>query len=413
MGDVQDILILISFFIEIAVLLYVEKKAWRTLYTPLNLLMLPYAIILLLSIAISGNFGFVDFYYPSILLWSIGLLIFAIPSYTFAYIIQKNQKPLNSDIADKRMPKILQYISIAIILLFALRFITMLGGANIIGSDEFGEEYCGRGLWGHLRQLLLPILMMAIYFVDKNSKYLWLIIIPIVTIALLYQVKGWVIIPCLTGIVLRLYQGKTRIKLSLLVYILLGVLVVFLGSYIMILVVAGESELDNEVIFFVFRNFIHYLTSGTLGLSVDMELGFPDTGDFDMLITQFVNIGNILTGNNEMKTPINPLFYNTGVNWTNVRTFFGTIFINTGYVGFTVYVLFLSCVMYVLKLATIKFNNIYVYVIYYFECCLLFMGWFETYSALLTTIEIPAIVLVLLLMDKLCREKPRVELECI
>ena len=86
MGGFQDILILVSFLIEVAVLLYLELKAWKSLYTPLNFLMLPYVIVLLISIAISGNFGFVDFYYPSILLWSVGLLIFAVPSYTFAFI---------------------------------------------------------------------------------------------------------------------------------------------------------------------------------------------------------------------------------------------------------------------------------------------------------------------------------------
>ena len=83
MSDFQNILILFTFFVEAAVLLYLELKAWKSLYTPLVFLILPYAIVLLISIAISGNFGFVEFYYPSILLWNVGLLVFAIPSYFF------------------------------------------------------------------------------------------------------------------------------------------------------------------------------------------------------------------------------------------------------------------------------------------------------------------------------------------
>lgn len=367
--------------------------------------MLPYTVVLLISIAISGHFGFVEFYYPSILLWSVGLLIFAVPSFALAFLMQKYNCPLKTSIEDSRMPVLLKYLSVLIILLFAYRFFSIFGGVNLIGSDEFGEEFCGRGFWGHLRQLSLPILMMAIFFVDVKDRHLWLIIIPLLIVTLLYQVKGWVIIPCLTGIVLRLYIGKTKLRLSLVLYVVLGALLIFLGSYIMILVVAGDGEFGNDVIFFIFRNFIHYLTSGVLGLSVDMELNFPDAGDFDMLIVQFINIGNLLIGNDEMMTPINPLFYNTGVNWTNVRTFFGTIFLNTDYIVFVVYILFVSSVMYLLKLATIKYNNIYIYVIYFFECSLLFMGWFETYSALLTTIEIPALVLGLWLMDRMCKKK--------
>ena len=76
MGDFQDILILISFLLEVAVLFYLEMKAWKTLYTPLVFLMVPYVIVLLISIAISGNFGFVEFYYPSILFSKWGNMYF-------------------------------------------------------------------------------------------------------------------------------------------------------------------------------------------------------------------------------------------------------------------------------------------------------------------------------------------------
>ena len=120
MGGFQDILILFSFLIEVAVLFYLELKAWKSLYTPLIFLMLPYTIILLISIAISGNFGFVVFYYPSILIWSVGLVLFAIPSYVLAYVLQKHNRPLNSTMAEAEMPKLVVYIAIFIILTLCL-----------------------------------------------------------------------------------------------------------------------------------------------------------------------------------------------------------------------------------------------------------------------------------------------------
>lgn len=401
MGNIQDVLILLSFLLEVAVLFYIEVKAWKTLYTPLIFLMLPYTVILLISIAISGNYGFVDFCYPSILFWSVGLLIFAIPSYCLAYLVQKNNIPLNTIVKEPTMPQVVSIITLFIILLFAWRFKTMYGGAAMIGDHDFGDQFSGRGFWGHLRQLSLPILIMAIYFVDRKHKWIWLIIIPLFIVALLYQVLGWVIIPCLAGIFLRLYTGKTRLKISLLLYVIAGVSIVFLSSYVMALVVAGDSELDNEVIAFVCRNFIHYLTSGTLGFSVDMQRGYPDTGNFEILIAQFVNIGKMITGDTEVLSTLNPLFYNTGVNWTNVRTLFGTTFINSGYMVFAIYVFLLSCSIYLLKLATIRFNNIFVYVCYFFECGLLFMGWFDSYFSSLSSLEIPMMSLFLLLLCKM------------
>ena len=404
MGGFQDILILLSFLLEVAVLFYLEMKAWRTLYTPLVFLMLPYTIILIISIAISGNFGFVDFYYPSILIWSVGLLLFALPSYALSYVLQKHNRPLNSSMAEAEMPKLIVYIAIFLILLFVWRF-RSVNGAFPIGSRDFGDALCGKGIWGHLRQLSLPILMMSIYFVDRQRWWLWLIIIPILIIAVLYQILGWLIIPCLVGIMLRLYTGKTKLKLSLMIYVVVGVAIVFLGSYIISLVLVEENDLDNEVLSFIFRNFIHYLTSGTLGLSVDMELGYPDEGDFEIVIAQVVNIANAISGSDELIKPLNPLYYHTGFNYTNVRTFFGTVLINADYVTFAVFVLFVSSAIYLLKVATIRFNNIYVYTAYFFECGLLFMGWFDSYFASLSVIEIPILSLVLMLLCKICEPK--------
>lgn len=400
MGGVQDVLILLSFLLEVAVLFYLEMKAWKTLYTPLVFLMAPYTIVLLISIAISGNFGFVEFYYPSILLWSVGLLVFAIPSFSLAYLLQKNNLPLNSTIKETSMPLLVTLVAFFVILLFLLHFRSMSGGVASIGTHDFGEEFSGKGLWGHLRQLSLPILIMAIYYVNSKNKWLWFIIIPLFLVGLLYQVLGWIVIPCFAGIVLRLYTGRTKLKLSLLLYVVLAAAILFFGSYVLAIVLAGDGELDNDFLAFIFRHFFHYLTSGTLGLSMDMQNGFPDTGSFEIVIAQLVNIGKTITGDSEMLNTLNPLFYNTGVGGTNVRTVLGTIFINSGYPVFVIFVFVLSCSVYMLKLATIRFNNIFVYVAYFFECGLLFMGWFDSYFSSLSVFEIPILSLVLLL---LCR----------
>ena len=340
MGGFQDIVICVVFLLEVVLLSYLEIKAWKTIYTPLNILMLPYVMILLLSISISGNMGFVEFHYPSIVIWCCGLLLFAIPSMVLSCVVQKAGVSLEGRLRDDGgMPGVLVFIAVAVIMLFAFRFYSMLGGAHPLASDEFGEEFAGKGFWGHLRQLALPILIMAIYYVGKGRMWLWFIIVPIIAVAFLYQVKGWVIIPCLSGIMLRLYTGKTRLTLSVMLYVIIGALLIFAASYVLALTVGEDKELGEDVIFFIFRNIVHYLTSGVLGLSVDMQNGFPDVGGFELLVSQVVNLFNVVTGNDDLIIPLNELYYNTGFNLTNVRSFFGTIYINTGYLSFTLLVL--------------------------------------------------------------------------
>ena len=71
-----------------------------------------------------------------------------------------------------------------------------------------------------------------------------------------------------------------------------------------------------------------------------MAHGFPDKGDFEILIAPFVNLFNQILGDKEILSPVNPLFFHTGISYTNVRTFFGTIYIYSGESGFVLYVLF-------------------------------------------------------------------------
>ena len=298
------------------------------------------------------------------------------------------------------MPKLVSFIALFIILLFIWRIKSVIG-VFPIGSSEFGEFFCGKGFWGHLRQLSLPILILAIYFVNKKNMWLCGVILVLLIVAFLYNVLGWIVIPCFAGITLRLYTGKTKLRLSLLLYVVFGVLILFLASYIMSLVIANDGDLDNEVISFIFRNFIHYLTSGTLGLSVDMQNGFPDSGGFEMLIAQIINIVNKIIGKDEIAGFLNHLFYNTGFNYTNVRTLFGTIYINTNEVTYILYILFLSITIYLIKLSAIYLNNVYVYMVYFFGCGLFFMGWFDSYFATLTVVEIPILSFALLLLCKI------------
>lgn len=407
MGTFTDFLYVACLCVEVCVLSYLELKTWRTLYTPLMFLMLPYVVILALTIAVSGKFGFVEFCYPSILFWIVGLPIFAIPSFALGALMQRSGLALNAPVKEKALPPLLMWISLGVCVLFLYRIYTYTGASShYIGSDEFGLEFAGQGFWGHLRILTLPLLIAAIYFVNRRRWWLWGVIFMFLFVGVLYNVKGWMIIPCLAGLALRLYEGKTRLKLSFFLYILLGAFVVFVFAYLVLPMIAAEKEeVTTEMVNYVFQHFVHYLTSGTFGLSIDMQLGYPDRGDFETIWSPIINLINVVTGSHELVPKINPFYYHTGINYTNVRTFFGTLYIYTDMLQFVWYLLLSSMLMYFLKLATVKWNNIYVYVIYFFECGLLAMGWFEFYYFHLVVFELPVVVALLWLADAMLRTK--------
>lgn len=408
MSRALDFLILSSFLLEVMILLYIEHKIWRTLYTPLVFLMVPYAVVLIVTIFVAGSsLGFVEFYYPSIILWNMGLLIFAVPSFVIGVLICKKKYRCNAPIVELKMPKMMICMAFFFSVLFIWHLYGTLGSsAQALGSDEFGEEFSGYGLWGHLRMVTLPLLMMSIYYVSRKNIWLFFPIIVFIVVSVLNQVKGWTIIPCLAALSIRLYMGKTKLSTRFILYIVLGGFLTFFTFYAMSILVVQEREVSDDFMQFIFGHFFHYLTSGTLGWSMDVERGLPDDGgSFEILIAQFVNLFKAIIGDKELVSPVNGLYYNTGLTLTNVRTFFGTIYINTNIVLFVFYVCCISTLMYGLKLLTIRYNNIYVYTIYFFYCSLLFMGWFDLYFSNLTIVEVPLILLMLLVVDKLFHKR--------
>lgn len=400
-NGLYDILISCTYIVEIFVLMYLEYKAWKTIYTPLFFLILPFTAILLITVCISEELGFVPFYYPSLLIWCGGLLVFAIPSMIFSSLCAKAGISVNSKPKEESFPNVLVVLAAVIFIMFVYRFRQISGStADLLGTDDFAMEFSGYGFWAHVRQLSMPILVMAIYYLDKKHWWLSFVVIASVVVNFIAQVKGWVIIPVVSGLAFRLYTGKTKLKLSLFLYVFGGAFLVFIVSYMVLPLLGNDGEVTTDLFDFVVNHFFHYLTSGVLGQSEDMVHDFPDRGGFEMLICPFVNIYNVLSGSDEMLSPVNDIYYNTGINITNVRTFFGTIYIYTDLLSFIVYVFYISTVMYILKLATVKFSNVYVYVIYFFECGLLCMGWFEFYFFHLTVIEFPILALLIMLLVK-------------
>lgn len=380
---------------EVTVLAVLEYRAWRSLYTPLFVLMLPYTFVLLVTIGIAGNFGYVPFNYDSIWVWICGLPLFALPSYAFAAIGSRNVA-LERHIPQKTLPPILLAIGgVVILLLFAKLYTTLSAGFFIFGTDDFADEFSGHGLWAHIRTLLIPLIILMLYRVDKSCRWLWIPIVLMFILQFVNMVKGTIVIPIFAALLMRLYTGKTKMNLRLILMVIgMGVLVFFL-IYMVIPIMGNGSPADMKLVQFVAEHIVHYFTSGTMGWSFDLDQNMPDRKDFEYIVAPIVNIVHSIRGE-ELVSVVNRQYWCTGTDvttLTNVRTFFGTLFIYSDTWQFITYTLCLSTFIYAWKVAALVSRSIYIHIILFYYCGLLAMGWFEFYFFHLDAIEIPLITL--------------------
>lgn len=406
MDIISQLSIVIILLIEVSTLTYIEYKAWNTIYTPLCILMLPYVFVLLITIAIAGNWGFVKFNYESIYIWIYGLPLFALPSYAFAaYLRYKEQKvivPIKEE--KKALPNILLGISIIVIILLLIKlYQTFKTGQYLFGTDDFADDFSGHGFWAHVRTLLTPILILSIYNVKKRQYWLWALISLILLIQIVNMVKGTIVIPIIAAILFRLYTQKTRFNFRLILFSLIGGLLVFFLLYMILPLLGNGGEANMDLVEFVAKHFVHYFTSGTFGWSFDIDQGIPDQNDFSYIVAPFVNIYHTITGQ-QIILPVNPFYWNIGntmTTYTNVRTFFGTLYIYTDFTQFITYTLVLSTFIYSWKVFALLSRNTYIYIILFYYCSLLAMGWFEFYFFHLDAIEIPLFTLLFMGLTKL------------
>lgn len=411
MADVSQLSILLILLMEVTVLTWVEYRAWKTIYTPLCTLMLPYTFVLLVTIAIAGNFGYVPFNYDSIWVWIYGLPLFALPSYAFAAILSRKEESgkwtENTPAADislstfhlphsTKFPPVLLFIcGIVILLLFAKLYTTLSASLFLFGTDDFADDFSGHGLWAHIRTLLMPLIILMFYQVGKGCRWLWIPIILMLILQFVNMVKGTIVIPIFAALLMRLYTGKTRMSLRLILIMVGLAVILFFLIYMVIPIMGNGSAADMKLVQFVAEHIVHYFTSGTMGWSFDLDQNMPDRKDFEYIVAPFVNIVRAIKGE-ELVSVVNRFYWCTGTDvatLTNVRTFFGTLYIYSDAWQFITYTLFLSTFIYAWKVAAILRHSVYLDIILFYYCGLLMMGWFEFYFFHLDTIEIPLITL--------------------
>lgn len=322
---------LLIFLTEVVLLTLLEKKQWGHLMTPLNLLAWPYTIAVL-TIIIYGQIvpDIPPFYYPSLIIWMLGLLLFEIPSFFISFKTPKKFKENNFNISISYNDdyyttlKLLAYL-IIFISLFKLR--SLAGSLNSFGTDEFSEEFRSSSIFAHLSVVLSCIFSFAIYKADSKHKSAYIIIIGSLIGMYAIGTKSWIIAPMLIGYYARLVTGKTTLSLKTTIFPIIIVVLIFFLSYFFSIVYANDKEMSQDFFIFLGNHFIHYYCGGALTLGIDLQKGILEPEMPEALLGPILNFFNMITGKPYVNV-INPVFIDIGtLGSCNIRTFFGTIYI--------------------------------------------------------------------------------------
>lgn len=389
---------LILLLAECALLSYVDKRLWKTYFTPLHFLMVPYLLILLFTLCVAGRFGLEEFYYPSLLPWIWGLPLFAAGD-VLVYFVNRavgkkrcGKKAVETDgLSEPKTTSAILFLSVFFLCLLGARFAYLAifqHDANCLpGTECFGKLLVSNKIFSHSSVVLMVLLMMNIFLFNGKAakiKGAQIGVILLSCICLFFQqVQSWILLPVLAGLFARVIAGKTRLNLKLLLGVIAGGGAVFFLGYLAFYF-SGDRMFGNQTSFghtFIetFRLFVHYITSGTLGLSADMQQGILENRESAYLFTPFLNMWNFVSGN-EILSHQNPFYLNTGLNYTNVRTFFGTLYVFSSPALFSLFSIGTGALSYGVFVLWRRRSDLLNTCLYGWLCTILFIGWFNLYT---------------------------------
>jgi hypothetical protein len=247
-----------------------------------------------------------------------------------------------------------------------------------INTEEFASKFAGGGLFGYCLIVSRFLLVYLIATTNKKRIITNLCILAIVVFGLLYQVKGWLLIPLIAGLMIRFLTGS-RQKISK-AALKKGGVVAFIGIFFFAL--SYYISLGPDVpTSFIFVHFFHYLWSGIIGLSEYLNSNVPIGELTSQIFNPINNVFNKIMGN-EVDSVINPYFFSTYIPYhkgSNVTTFFGSILVSSGVIRAVLITSIFSFISYGVFIAFLKKKNVFNLSLHAFFLTALFFGWFNFY----------------------------------
>jgi len=369
----------------------IDKWQWGTYFTPITFIGLPFVAVCFLSIIFLNNLGLPDLRYEVLLIWIVGLLFFWLGGFLWALQKMNMKKLSNKPIALESSSRKQLFLFGFILFVVYVKAYLIANKHGFIFNEDFEKDF-GSGITGHGMMVLRIVLIYLIITSKKRDFFSFIIIALTLGLNFLYQVKSWILIPVIAGLVGRIILNKSQVSIGKMLLLPMIAFGVFVGVY--------TISLGTEVPFSFFTNhFLHYLFSGTLGMSMHLDYNYPVDDNWVYLFNPLINIFNAITGT-EISSNSSDFWIHTGANWTNVKTFFGTIYIyggvTKGIIISMIFGMFYYSFLFFLGIS----RNIYILVVYVLLLACLFFGWFDSYMMNLTSYEVPVLGILFFLISK-------------
>ena len=368
------------FVITIAYALKMERCKYGTPSSPLYLVLISNFGIIILYILTYKWLGFHSLRWTTVYILLRGIFLFAIISLlytsfknTYKLIRKKELKYINETVG--YFCKIVSILTI----IYMLYRMTQLGLYNIMNNDDIASSFGGIGVGGHV--LVLQTFLLA-HILGRKFEFKNLPIIVLLFFCLfLYNVKAWIIIPCLIGWFIHRDLYKRKLNPIWLIIIPLIVFAIFTISYFISL----GWDYDNMP--YIWAHFCKYIYAGIGGLNEAVIQDFPVGKTPFVGFPSFINL--LFSIHDKQWYQFDHMVINDlNGEYTNVLSLFGaTYYINGPIIG-SIYIIIIAVISYVLYNFRIKTNNYWYYLAYYMWASGLILSFFSNYYKLLNTWEL-------------------------
>lgn len=362
-----------------------EYKALRTLRTPLSFVIISNYSIIILYLLLQDYLRMHEMMPETILIVTVGCLIFSIPALFFRrrFAIRKlnciiDQNNIRKDV--NLLNNKLIICAVAVLSMLAL-VVSRIGIDNLGVDEKYAAEYAGGGLSGHLFVFLL--FLTTIVAGQKFTAKSVILLIPMLFFIILYQVKIWIFAPIVIATIIHRDLRGLKISIITVAVALSLIIFFFLAAY----TVSMDMQ-DTGVQEYMVRHFLCYIFAGPGGLNESLRLSAP-TGMAPFAgLPSFISYPLGISYN--IKSFETLYFAYDNMEWTNVMSWIGELYLLNGFPVGIIYILVISTISYFLFELRSRTHNYWHYLAYYFWSLGLIFSFYSNYYKLLSIWELTA-----------------------
>lgn len=381
-------MIYILIVLLLAILLVIwrfEYKTLKSLRTPLSFVIISNYSILVLYLLLQGYLSMHEMMPETILIITVGCLLFAIPSLFFRSYFVINRLNCNIDSQNIRKDvnvigrKLLLCIFLVIVILAIA--VSRIGISNLGADEDSAAAYAGGGFSGHLFVALL--FLTTVVAGQKLSLKTALLLIPMIFLIVLYQVKIWIFAPIVIAVIIHRDLRGLKFNILKLFFAFFLVIFCFIAAYM----VSMDMQ-DSEVQEYIIQHFLCYFFSGPGGLNEALRLHIPTGNAPFAALPSFISYP---LGISYQLKGFEALYFNyDNMEWTNVMSLMGELYLLNGFPVGIIYILVISTISYYLFGLRSRTHNYWHYLSYYFWSLGLFFSFYSNYYKLLSIWELMA-----------------------